>query len=109
VRLRINALIVLDATTAQLLDCDRSHTFKCASCRAALANIQRLRLGMGIIAAVTTTIDPPLALLLGENTVPSSLLLTLALILGAAWLWLGRLEEQFYQGREVPLRNLPER
>lgn len=97
-------------STAQLLDRDRSHTSKCASCRAALANIQRLRLGMGIIAAVTTIINPPLALLLGENAVTGSFLLTgLALILGAVWLWLGRLEKQFYQGREVPLRNLPGR
>ena len=97
-------------STAQLLDRDRSHTSKCASCRAALANIQRLRLWLAIVVAVITIINPPLALSLGKNAAVGSFLLTgLALVLGAAWLWLGRLEKQFYQGREVPLRNLPEK
>jgi len=97
-------------STAQLLDRDRSHTSKCASCRTALVNLQRLRLGLGILAAVTTIINPPLVLLLGENAVPGSFVLTgLSLILGAVWLWLGRLEKQFDRGREVPLRNLPEK
>jgi hypothetical protein len=79
-------------------------------CRAALANLQRLRLGLAIVAAVIAIINPPLTLFLGENAATGSLLFaTVALILGAVWLWLGRLEKQFYQGREIPLRNLPEK
>jgi hypothetical protein len=31
------------------------------------------------------------------------------LALGATWLTLGKLEKQFYKGREVPPRNQPEK
>ncbi|HEY9620994.1 MAG TPA: Rieske 2Fe-2S domain-containing protein [Crinalium sp.] len=92
--------------------CDRyhSHTEKCASCRGALTNIKRLRLGLAIGGAIAWSSVPLLSLLLGQ---PSLLLTILAagipILAGGAWLALGRLERQFYEGRRIPPRNLPER
>ena len=96
--------------TEALLDRYHSHTLKCASCRKALANIKRLRLGIAIVGGLIWAALPLLTFILGK---PSILLTILCAVIpitaGAAWLWLGKLERQFYEGREVPLRNLPER
>lgn len=93
-----------------LLDRYHSHTKHCASCRKALATIQRIRLGLAIGGAIAWAVLPVVAYLLGS---PSLLLAVLAaavpLAAGGGWLWLGRLEQQFYKGRPVPLRNLPEK
>ena len=95
---------------AVLLDRYQSHTQHCASCRTALANIQRLRLGIAIAGAILWAVLPLLTLWLGT---PSALFATLMAIIpltaGGIWLWLGNLERQFYQGRAVPPRNLPEK
>lgn len=100
----------LPLPTAALLDRYHSHTVKCGSCRKALKNIQRLRLGVAIAGAVFWAIVPLLLFVLGNT---SLLLAVLAAVIplstGALWLWLGRSEQQFYQGREVPPRNLPEK
>jgi phenylpropionate dioxygenase-like ring-hydroxylating dioxygenase large terminal subunit len=92
---------------AALLDRYHSHTEKCGSCRRALRGIQRTRLGIGIIGAIAWAMLPLLTILLGT---PSPWLAGLAtiipLVAGAGWLWLGNLERQFYQGREIPPRNL---
>ena len=95
---------------AVLLDRYQSHTQHCASCRTDLANIQRLRLGIAIAGAILWAVLPLLTLWLGT---PSALFATLMAIIpltaGGIWLWLGNLERQFYQGRAVPPRNLPEK
>lgn len=97
-------------TKEKLLDRYYSHTIHCASCRTALANIQKLRMGLGIAAVALWAIMPLMALLLGQTAVfPVALLTGLTLVGGAAWLKLGNLEKQFYQGRDIPPRNLPEK
>jgi phenylpropionate dioxygenase-like ring-hydroxylating dioxygenase large terminal subunit len=95
---------------AQLLDRYHSHVVNCASCQGALANLKRLRLGLVIGAAIAWTSLP----LLGGLSIPVSSglaiflsLLTLGLLGG--WAALGRLERRFYEGREIPPRNLPEK
>jgi phenylpropionate dioxygenase-like ring-hydroxylating dioxygenase large terminal subunit len=93
-----------------LLERYYSHTQKCASCRPALANLQRLRIGVAVMAAFIWTLTPLLALAFGKIAILAVALLALTvLITGGVWLGLGKLERQFYQGREIPPRNLPQK
>ena len=95
--------------TEALLDRYHSHTLKCASCSKALANIKRLRLGIAIVGAIAWATLPLLTFILGTSILLAILCAVIPLTAGAAWLWLGKLERQFYEGRQVPPRNLPER
>ncbi|NJO41713.1 MAG: Rieske 2Fe-2S domain-containing protein [Cyanobacteria bacterium CRU_2_1] len=91
-----------------LLNRYHSHTTKCASCRNALATIQRFKLGVAVTGGVAWAILP-LILSLTQATLLATLFsTTITLLSGAAWVGLGRLERQFYEGRNVPPRNLPE-
>jgi phenylpropionate dioxygenase-like ring-hydroxylating dioxygenase large terminal subunit len=93
----------------KLLERYYSHTLKCGSCRVALTNIQRLKNWLAIAAALVWA-TTPLLVSLGQTAVlASSLSTTVILVFGATWLGLGKLERQFYQGRDVPPRNLPEK
>jgi len=95
--------------TEVLLDRYHSHTLKCASCRKALVNIKRLRLGIVVVGAIAWAMLPLITFIFGEPSILKAILsAVIPLMAGAAWLWLGKLERQFYEGREVPLRNLPE-
>ena len=95
---------------AKLLDRYHSHTVHCVSCQTALANIQRLRKGALAIAMVIWAMAPLLAVSLSNAKVLAVISSTVTvLVLGAVWVWLGKLERQFYQGRTVPPRNLPEK
>ncbi|HEY9861908.1 MAG TPA: Rieske 2Fe-2S domain-containing protein [Candidatus Obscuribacterales bacterium] len=94
----------------QLLDRYYSHTIKCASCSAALTRLQRIRLACLILVAIAWTLAPLLAVSLGNAAEIGVVGVAIAsLVSGATWLGLGRLEQQFYRGRETPLRNLPEK
>lgn len=91
----------------ELLDRYHSHTTKCNSCRTALANIQKVRLWLGVIVAIAWTITPIIAVLLNEKALlPTALLTLLSLIFGAVWLYLGKLEKRFFQGDNIPPRNM---
>lgn len=91
----------------ELLDRYHSHTTKCNSCRTALANIQKVRLWLGVIVAIAWTIAPIIAVLLNEKALlPTALLTLLSLIFGAVWLYLGKLEKRFFQGDNIPPRNM---
>jgi phenylpropionate dioxygenase-like ring-hydroxylating dioxygenase large terminal subunit len=95
---------------AALLDRYHSHTEKCASCRTALKNLQRLRVGLGVLIALIWTITPLLMLVFEQTSLLVVITATLlVLIAGGVWFGLGKLERQFYQGREIPPRNLPEK
>jgi phenylpropionate dioxygenase-like ring-hydroxylating dioxygenase large terminal subunit len=95
---------------AQLLDRYSSHVVHCASCRGALTNLKRSRLGLAVGAAIIWTVLPLLYVLnipvLTGVAIPLSLL-PLGLLGG--WAALGNLERRFYEGREIPPRNLPEK
>ncbi|MGF1535286.1 MAG: Rieske 2Fe-2S domain-containing protein [Elainellaceae cyanobacterium] len=93
-----------------LLERYSSHTQHCGSCRPALENIQALRRGALILSAVMWSSIPLGISILGSPSVSVGAILTaVPLAAGALWLWLGRLEGKFYQGSEVPPRNLPEK
>jgi phenylpropionate dioxygenase-like ring-hydroxylating dioxygenase large terminal subunit len=97
-------------TKTELLDRYHSHTMHCASCRGALTNLKRIRLGLAVTSAIAwTTI--PLSIPLGQ-TLPvwfSAILSLLALSCFGGWAALGQLERRFYEGRAVPPRNRPEK
>ncbi|QQE66441.1 cell death suppressor protein Lls1 [Leptolyngbya sp. BL0902] len=96
-----------EQTKAALLDRYSSHTQHCGSCRVALKRIQTIRTGLLIGSAGTWSMIPLTVALAGHLPVWGGALLTgLPLIAGALWLWLGRLERQFSEGRALPPRNL---
>jgi phenylpropionate dioxygenase-like ring-hydroxylating dioxygenase large terminal subunit len=93
-------------TKEELLDRYHSHTVHCKSCRVALRNIQRIRLGLLIFAAVSFVvfsflISAQLSSQLNYGLV--AIAITLALTI---WFGLGQLERRFDRGRTIPLRNL---
>ncbi|MBD2199040.1 MULTISPECIES: aromatic ring-hydroxylating dioxygenase subunit alpha [Calothrix] len=93
-----------------LLDRYHSHTEKCASCRTALRNLQRLRLGLAVVTAVIWALLPLLVAVQSQVSVLTVAIGSLGVLLGGGiWLALGKLERRFYQGKETPPRNLPEK
>ncbi|OUL23795.1 cell death suppressor protein Lls1 [Nostoc sp. T09] len=93
-----------------LLDRYHSHTEKCASCRPALHNLQRLRMGLAVVTALVWGLLPLLVLIQGQVSGLTVAISSLAVLLGGGiWLSLGKLERRFYQGQETPPRNLPEK
>ncbi|NET04580.1 MAG: Rieske 2Fe-2S domain-containing protein [Symploca sp. SIO2B6] len=93
-----------------LLERYHSHTEKCASCRGALANLQRLRMGVALVTALVWGLLPLLMLIQDQVSIITVTISTLSVLVGGfVWLGLGNLERQFYQGRETPPRNLPEK
>lgn len=93
-----------------LLERYHSHTEHCASCRGALKRIQQIRLAALVLSAVLWSSIPLAAALLGSLPLPLGAALTgLPLAAGGLWLWLGKVERDFYQGSAVPPRNLPDK
>ncbi|MBD1909320.1 MULTISPECIES: Rieske 2Fe-2S domain-containing protein [unclassified Leptolyngbya] len=92
-----------------LLDRYHSHTKHCASCRRALARIQLLRQICVGVAAIAWSLIPLLSLLSAPPLSLALMATTIPLLAGGIWVGLGRLERQFYEGRIIPPRNLPER
>ncbi len=94
----------------KLLDRYYSHTLKCSSCSKALINLKRLKMGFALTAAIAWSIAPLLLLIIDQTSVLGvALSSTVSLTCIATWLWLTSLEKQFYEGRDVPPRNLPEK
>ncbi|WP_066382626.1 MULTISPECIES: Rieske 2Fe-2S domain-containing protein [unclassified Anabaena] len=97
-------------TKEALLDRYHSHTKKCASCRTALKNLQRLRLGVGIATVLVWSLLPLLLLMQQQPSTITAIVLTVVVLLGAgAWFGLGKFEQRFYKGRDIPPRNLAEK
>ncbi|MBE9205001.1 Rieske 2Fe-2S domain-containing protein [Nostoc sp. LEGE 06077] len=89
-----------------LLDRYHSHTKHCSSCRTALKNLQRLRLGVVIATALIWSLLSLSVLIPGHTANITVIIANLAGLLGGGiWFGLGKLEQQFYQGREIPPRN----
>ncbi|MBW4557586.1 MAG: Rieske 2Fe-2S domain-containing protein [Trichormus sp. ATA11-4-KO1] len=92
-----------------LLERYHSHTVKCASCRDALARIQQMRFWCGVLAVLALVSIPILSLYFDTTSTVAVVIETVTpLAFGAAWLGLSKLQKQFYEGRTVPPRNLPE-
>lgn len=93
----------------KLMDRYYSHTHKCASCSAALVKIQQIRMWFGISGAIAWAIAPLLAVSLENALLPVAIAIAVSLGFGALWFRLGKLQRQFYEGRDIPPRNLPEK
>jgi len=108
VNTKISSLLNPSPTKEALLERYHSHTEKCGSCRQALRNIQQLRWGIAITTVVISCILPLLVFFSNSQSTLTLLGLTLVELSGTlTWLGLGKLEERFYKGREIPPRNLP--
>ncbi|BAY17086.1 pheophorbide a oxygenase [Anabaenopsis circularis NIES-21] len=90
-----------------LLNRYHSHTKHCGSCRPALKNLQRLRLGVVIATALIWSLLSLSVLFPGDISHITVIIANVAVLLGGGiWFGLGKLEKQFYQGREIPPRNM---
>jgi phenylpropionate dioxygenase-like ring-hydroxylating dioxygenase large terminal subunit len=94
-------------STEALMDRYHSHTKHCSSCRQALNNVQRLRLGLAIGAVLLWSLSPAEFLLFDSSIrgITVGLTVALSLVLGSLWLGLGSLERSFISGRRQPPRN----
>jgi phenylpropionate dioxygenase-like ring-hydroxylating dioxygenase large terminal subunit len=92
-----------------LLDRYHSHTKNCASCRAALANIQRLKLGSIVLGAIALILTPILFFSVEQNQLVGISLSSILLISFILYISLNQLEKKFYQGNPIPPRNLPDK
>ncbi|MDJ0581942.1 Rieske 2Fe-2S domain-containing protein [Crocosphaera sp.] len=92
-----------------LLDRYHSHTKHCSSCRTALKNIQRLKVGVAIATSVIWSVIIGLLLIFDNLSLWGMMLSIVTVPLGViSWFALSRLEKQFFKGREIPPRNLKE-
>ncbi|MGB5592605.1 MAG: Rieske 2Fe-2S domain-containing protein [Crocosphaera sp.] len=90
-----------------LLDRYHSHTKHCSSCRTALKNLQRIKIAIAIATSIIWSLIIILLLIFAQPSLWGMILLSVTVPLGViSWFWLSKLEKQFYQGREVPPRNL---
>lgn len=93
-----------------LLERYHSHTEKCASCRHALKRVQQLKFWCGVLTIVALASSPLLAFFVETKSISLVIIETvIPLLLGAGWWKLSNLEREFYQGRIIPPRNLPEK
>ncbi|MBD6620455.1 Rieske 2Fe-2S domain-containing protein [Komarekiella sp. 'clone 1'] len=94
----------------KLLERYYSHTQKCASCKSALAKIEQMKFWCGVAAVLCLASAPMLTLFFQTTSVLAVGIETVAsLIFGVAWIGLNKLQRQFYEGRAVPPRNIPEK
>ena len=90
----------------QLLERYHSHTKNCANCRRALKNIQKLKKISGFVAAIALSLSPILSVFLESSSIiVMGTISSISLIAVILWWQLGKLEQKFYQGREIPPRN----
>lgn len=93
-----------------LLDRYHSHTQHCGSCRPALKRVQQLKRGSLVLGAIALCLSPVLNSTLGTPSLLVEILYSLLPVTaGGLWLWLNNLEQQFFKGREIAPRNLPEK
>lgn len=96
-------------STEELLDRYHSHTKKCGSCSKALARIQKLRMAIAFLAAVSWAMIPVTSFLQTKPVIIPGAFTGVFVLCTQAWFGLGRLEKRFYQGKEIPPRNLPKK
>jgi phenylpropionate dioxygenase-like ring-hydroxylating dioxygenase large terminal subunit len=99
--------------TAGLMNRYDSHTRHCRSCQTALQTIQRLKFGAAAIGAISWAAIPFVAFKFASaellanwaNLAVVFLVLGVPLVAAGIWLGLHRLEQRFYAGHPVPVRN----
>ncbi|MBD0336594.1 MAG: cell death suppressor protein Lls1, partial [Cyanobacteria bacterium Co-bin13] len=95
-----------ELTKEELLDRYHSHTQHCGSCRQALKRIRQIRAGALGTGAIALSLFPLLTALVGQPSLLTGALYTLIPLSAAGlWAYLGQLQRQLYEGREIPPRN----
>ncbi|MEL6940231.1 MAG: cell death suppressor protein Lls1, partial [Cyanobacteria bacterium J06598_1] len=85
------------------------HTKHCSSCSVALQRLQKVRKFALILSIVFWSLLPLSMVVYGPIPLPVGVLLAaIPLAAGILSLWLGDLEQKFYQGDATPPRNLPD-
>ena len=91
----------------QLLDRYHSHTKHCASCRGALKRVRQFKTISAAIAIIALAVSPLIGLIWQEPSLGISLTTpAIALIMSLIWWQLSKLERKFFEGVEIPARNL---
>ncbi len=96
-------------STEALMNRYHSHTRHCSSCSVALRCIGKIRKAALVLSVIFLSLLP--LTMIASRPIPLSASAFLAAIPIAAvvlWLWLGDLEQKFYQGATTPPRNLPD-
>ena len=95
--------------TEALMDRYHSHTEHCSSCRLALQRVQQIRKFALVLSVIFWSLLPLITVVSKPPSLSlSALLATVPIATVILWLWLGDLEQKFYQGEPTPPRNLPE-
>ena len=103
------ALTPSSKTKEQLMERYHSHTEKCGSCRKALSRIQKIRTAILFGSAFTFASIPLLLQFTASTTTTTAISSLFFLVFSFTWFRLGKLEQEFYQGRLIPPRNLLEK
>jgi len=91
----------------KLLDRYHSHTVNCASCRNALEKIKKISQLSGMIAVILLATIPMTTFFFGKTSVlPAIIQTALPLVFAGVWLYLGKLSRKFYEGINIPPRNI---
>lgn len=96
-------------STEELLDRYHSHTKHCASCSKALAIIKKGRIAIAFFTVLVWAMIPLTTLLQTQSVILPLSFSAIFLLFTGTWFGLGRLEKRFYQGNEIPPRNLPQK
>ncbi|WP_121971682.1 cell death suppressor protein Lls1 [Leptolyngbya sp. BC1307] len=96
-------------STEALMERYHSHTKHCSSCASALQRIQQIRKAALVLSIILWSLLP-LIIVASEpiSLTMSAVLVGIPIAAGVLWLWLGDLEQKFYQGADTPPRNLPD-
>ncbi|MGB3295702.1 MAG: Rieske 2Fe-2S domain-containing protein [Phormidesmis sp.] len=96
-------------STEALMDRYHSHTKHCSSCSLALRRIQQIRQLALVLSIIFWSLLPLTMVVSAPIPLPmSAFLAAIPVAAGVSWLWLGKLEQKFYQGATTPPRNLPD-
>jgi phenylpropionate dioxygenase-like ring-hydroxylating dioxygenase large terminal subunit len=96
-------------STEELLDRYHSHTKKCGSCSKALMRIKQLKMAIALFIVLAWAMIPLTTLLQTQTVILPLSFSAIFLLFTGAWFGLARLEKRFYQGSEIPPRNLPKK
>ena len=92
----------------QLLDRYHSHTKNCASCSQALSIIKKIKVIAIALSILTWATIPLMSLFFALPSTWGVIGLSATLLISSlVWWQLNKLEQKFYQGQDIPPRNLP--
>ncbi len=96
-------------STEALMERYHSHTEHCSSCASALQRIQQIRKVALVLNIILWSLLPWIIVAFEPISLTASAVsVGIPIAAGVLWLWLGDLEQKFYQSTDTPPRNLPD-